>query len=150
MNWQKIIAVAVLLAGALAASVFLPGALASLKGGASVTAQGLPEASEFSPSLLDSAIYQALAEGGMEGAIVEATQNKVRVTLQVPQGADARKTAFFALGAAGAIAPAESTVSVEVFDGESKTTYSARAADVQELLELKINEQEFEARVSQK
>ena len=109
---------------------------------------GLEEAADFSPSLKDSAAYKALAESGLENAIVESKENEVLVYLQVDAGRDEREAAFTALGAAGALAKAESTIKVQVEQGGRKTFYSASAAYVHALLDGKISDEEFESRVS--
>ncbi len=110
----------------------------------------LPESSEFYPSLDDAALYKALADNGVEGAVVEIQENKVLVSLKVPQGADARKTAFLAIGAAGALAPPSSAISVEASGEGGTKTFLASAAQVQKFLEGKTTEQEFEKTVWEK
>ncbi len=119
------------------------------KSSSSLSADGLPEASDFTPQIDASAIYAALEENGVQGALVEIGAGKTMVSLTVPAGADGRKTAFLAIGAAGALSPASHTVTVEAFEGAGKKTYSTGAANVHALLGKTISEEEFEKRVSE-
>ncbi len=147
----KIIAIALLaLALVSALALFGPGALKSMgKNPASLSASDLPEASDFAPAISDSAVHAALEENGVEGAVIQITQGKTLVSISVPNGADVKKTAFLALGAAGALSPASNVVDVEVFFEGGKKTFSTTAASVHTLLEKSISEEEFEKQVSE-
>lgn len=147
MSLKKVIAILAVLAFVIVVAVFLLGFLASSKGSAS--ASSLPEAADFTPSLTSSAVYAALAENGVKDALVEFGKDSVIVSLQVPPGADARKTAFMALGAAGALAPSSSTVTVEAFGGSSRKSYSVKASDVQAFVAGGISESAFERLVTE-
>ncbi len=123
----------------------LPTAIPTVEGAGG----GVVEALAFAPKISDSAIYAALEENGVEGALVEIGKITTLVSLSVPAGADAKKTAYLALGAAGALSPASQTVTVEAFDGIVRKTFSTSAANVHALLEGSVSEEEFEKRVSE-
>ena len=96
-------------------------------------------------------LYEALAEAGIENALVDVTKERIIVRLEIPEGYGKQATLSYVFGAAAETGQSSGQLIVEVFEGETpKEQYTASIKDIIDAAEGKITEESFAAKVERK
>ncbi|MBI5553628.1 MAG: hypothetical protein HY917_02695 [Candidatus Diapherotrites archaeon] len=102
---------------------------------------------EYSGVNENAAIYESLAEAGLENALVDFQKEKILVSLELPEGYGEKSTAYFVLGLTSALARPEQQITVELITAEGNASYSVLASKAQAYANGTLTEQQFESAV---
>ncbi len=126
----------------------LPPEVSSSAGASGADAVSFKDVEETPVSSVDEvSLEEALAHNGIPDAVVEIQPGRILVAFKLASGVDRDASAFFALGLVAPFANPSDELMVEVQSDAGARTYSAKASDVQDYLDGKLTEEQFEAAV---
>ena len=90
-------------------------------------------------------VYAVLVEGGLNESIVDITDERTLIGIEIDPDMYGENVAFYAMGAAASIAPETPDIIVQLFlNGTFSEEYSVKTQAVIDFTEERITEQEFD------
>ncbi len=96
----------------------------------------------------NTSVFQAMAAGGIDNAVVDITPERALVRYNLPQGMDEAASWAYALTVLSSVAPYSQQAVVQIYqDFAPKTEVNVGMADVVAMMEGRLTAEQFEQRV---
>ncbi|MCR4368793.1 MAG: hypothetical protein NUV67_02700 [archaeon] len=105
-----------------------------------------PEA-EYAGLAENAALYESLAEAGLENSLVDFQNDIVLIAIELPENYEKEPTAYFVIGLTSAVAQPSQMIAVEIITPQGNTKYSVLASKAQQYAGGQLSEEQFKSSV---